>query len=50
MHTGKGKDGYKKILEIVEETDIPITQFRPTHVANQYDQMQMDHFQSGMRI
>lgn len=37
MHTGKGKDGYKKILEIVEETDIPITQFRPTHVANQYE-------------
>lgn len=37
MHTGRGKDGYKKILEIVEETDIPITTFRPTHVANQYE-------------
>ncbi len=35
MHTGKGKDGYKKILEILDETDIPITQFRPTHVGNQ---------------
>lgn len=37
IHTGRGKDGYKKLLEIVEETDLPITQFRPTHVANQYE-------------
>lgn len=37
MHTGRGKAGYRDILEIVEETDIPITQFRPTHVAGQYD-------------
>lgn len=37
MHTGKGKDGLKKIMEIVNETDIPITQFRPTHCANQYE-------------
>ncbi len=37
MHTGKGKDGLKKIMEIVKETDIPITQFRPTHCANQYE-------------
>lgn len=36
MHTGKGKDGYKTIIKIVQESDIPITQFRPTHVANQY--------------
>lgn len=37
IHTGRGKDGYKKLLEIIEETDLPITQFRPTHVANQYE-------------
>lgn len=37
MHTGKGKDGLKRIMEIVKETDIPITQFRPTHCANQYE-------------
>lgn len=37
IHTGRGKDGYKKLLEIVEETDLPITQFRPTHVVNQYE-------------
>ena len=37
MHTGKGKDGIKKIMEIIKETDIPITQFRPTHVGNQYE-------------
>ena len=35
MHTGRGKKGYSDVLEIVEETDIPITQFRPTHVAGQ---------------
>ncbi|MBR4162740.1 MAG: beta-aspartyl-peptidase [Solobacterium sp.] len=37
MHTGKGKDGYKKVMEIIEETDIPIFHFRPTHVANQLE-------------
>lgn len=37
IHTGRGKAGYKPLLEIVEETDLPITQFRPTHVANQYE-------------
>lgn len=37
IHTGRGKGGYTPLLEIVEESDLPITQFRPTHVANQYD-------------
>jgi len=37
MHTGRGKDGYKKVMEIIEETDIPIFHFRPTHVANQLE-------------
>ncbi|MBO6040364.1 MAG: beta-aspartyl-peptidase [Oscillospiraceae bacterium] len=32
MHTGRGKKQYSDVLRIVEETDIPITQFRPTHV------------------
>ena len=35
MHTGRGKKGYGDVLKIVEETDIPITQFRPTHVSMQ---------------
>lgn len=33
MHSGRGKKGFTDVLKIVEETDIPITQFRPTHVA-----------------
>ena len=37
MHTGRGKKGYKDVLAIVDETDIPITIFRPTHVANAYE-------------
>ncbi len=37
MHTGTGKIGYKDVMKIVEESDIPVTQFRPTHVANQYE-------------
>ena len=32
MHTGRGKKQYADVLKIVEETDIPISQFRPTHV------------------
>lgn len=37
MHTGKGKRGLKDVLEIIEETDIPISQFRPTHMSNQFE-------------
>ena len=37
MHTGRGKRGYRDVLDIVHETDIPISQFRPTHVANAYE-------------
>ena len=32
MHTGRGKKQYSDVLKITEETDIPISQFRPTHV------------------
>ena len=32
MHTGRGKKQYSDVLKIIEETDIPVTQFRPTHV------------------
>lgn len=32
MHTGRGKKGYGDVMKIVEETDIPVSQFRPTHV------------------
>jgi len=34
MHRGRGKDGLKTIFSILEETDIPIKQFRPTHANN----------------
>lgn len=32
MHTGKGKNGYKLLFNILEKTDIPISVFRPSHV------------------
>jgi len=32
IHMGEEKEGFRPILEIVEETDIPIAQFAPTHV------------------
>lgn len=38
FHTGKGKSGYKLIFEILEETDIPISVFRPSHVNFCYEQ------------
>lgn len=37
MHTGRGKRGLKDVLEIIEETDLPISQFRPTHMSNQFE-------------
>lgn len=37
LHTGKGKRGLKDIMEIIAETDLPITQFRPTHMSNQLE-------------
>lgn len=33
VHMGSGKDGFRSLLDVVEQTDIPITQFLPTHVA-----------------
>lgn len=35
MHTGRGKKGLRDVFEIVEQTDIPISHFRPTHCGNQ---------------
>ena len=32
FHTGVGKDGLTKLIEIVKETDIPVKHFRPTHI------------------
>lgn len=32
IHVGDGKEGLQKLREIVEETEIPITQFLPTHI------------------
>lgn len=34
MHTGKDKMGLSNIFEILENTDLPIRQFRPTHCSN----------------
>ncbi len=31
IHLGRGKAGLKNVMAIVEDTDIPITTFRPTH-------------------
>lgn len=33
LHTGRGKKKLDLIFEILEETDLPIKHFRPTHVA-----------------
>lgn len=37
MHTGRGKRGLKNVMEIIDETDLPISQFRPTHMSNQFE-------------
>ncbi|MDO7976586.1 amidohydrolase family protein [Oceanotoga teriensis] len=31
IHLGDGKENFSKILQVVENTEIPITQFLPTH-------------------
>lgn len=37
MHTGRGKVGLSQAMDIVENTDIPIKHFRPTHCGNQFE-------------
>jgi beta-aspartyl-dipeptidase (metallo-type) len=37
MHTGKGKIKYSLLFDVLEETDIPISVFRPSHVNFCYD-------------
>ncbi|MEW6045344.1 MAG: beta-aspartyl-peptidase [Bacillota bacterium] len=32
VHVGSGRDGLKPLFDIVEQTELPITQFVPTHV------------------
>lgn len=32
IHMGDGEEGLNKLIEIVEHTEIPITQFYPTHI------------------
>ena len=34
MHTGKGKAGLEDVFAVLEESDLPISHFRPTHCAN----------------
>ncbi len=33
LHMGDGQDGLSMVTEILQETDIPISHFRPTHVG-----------------
>jgi len=37
LHTGKGKSNLDMLFEIIKETDIPVTVFRPTHLAHCLD-------------
>lgn len=37
LHTGMGRTKLDLLFEIVEETEIPVTTFRPTHLAPKYD-------------
>ncbi|MCI9482287.1 MAG: beta-aspartyl-peptidase, partial [Oscillibacter sp.] len=37
LHTGAGKAELDMLFDIVAETEIPIWNFRPTHLANKYD-------------
>ena len=34
MHTGRGKAGLRDVFAVLEQSDIPISHFRPTHCAN----------------
>lgn len=37
LHTGTGKAELDMLFDIIEETEIPIWNFRPTHLAGKYD-------------
>lgn len=37
MHTGHGKKGLSDVFKVLEESDIPIKHFRPTHIQNVLD-------------
>lgn len=37
LHTGSGKAQLDMLFDIVEHTEIPIWNFRPTHLANKYE-------------
>lgn len=34
LHVGKGKTLLDPIWEIINKTEVPITQFHPTHMSN----------------
>ena len=36
MHTGSGKKGYSDVIRVLHATDIPVSQFRPTHFDLNY--------------
>ena len=38
VHIGKEDGGFSKIDEVLQKSDVPITQFRPTHVGNHLDE------------
>ena len=35
LHTGRGKEGLRPVFDVLEETNLPIDRFRPTHMSNQ---------------
>ncbi|MGB9977532.1 beta-aspartyl-peptidase [Thermovenabulum sp.] len=37
LHVGDGREKLRMIYEIIEETELPITQFTPTHINRNFD-------------
>lgn len=52
IHMGDGKDKLKHLIEITENTEIPITQFLPTHINRNEDLFKegMEYVKLGGRI
>ncbi|MHB1651268.1 MAG: beta-aspartyl-peptidase [Desulfitobacteriaceae bacterium] len=52
LHLGEGKRGLDPILTILEQTEIPITQFMPTHINRTYQLLEqgIEFLQAGGHI
>ena len=37
LHVGRGKTGLSQLFQLLEETDLPISVFHPTHMGNQIE-------------